>query len=464
MPFQCLSEQIAAAPVPMDVTPTQRMTSACAGVLATSLVVNPMDVVKTRVQAAQAEDVSRQTASSRNLASGSNGEPCHQCAQQGRPFTTSARASSSATAAMAGFDGTATSAARIALEAGAVTPRQRLSALPTGTVAALMHIARWEGPRGLYRGLDASLVMAIPSTVLYYTVYDELLARLELAGVGNLAAPATAGSSARLLATVVMAPLELVRTRAQSHGAAAWATAGESGVGAAAAAAAPGAKGESGRAGVAARSRAGVLFAEIPLVGSVGKDLVRVSQKEGITALWKGVGTTMWRDVPFSMVYWLGYENLKSGLGCGRKVVEEGAGRSRAGVELAEERGSADFLLLSLVAGAVSGMVASLLTHPFDVVKTQRQMAVTETVTALGCEHRPPPPPPKAPGTFDVMRSIVESRGPAGLFTGALARVGKVAPACAMMMISYEAGKRFFGERNAAAAAAAATDTGVRRR
>ena len=54
------------------------------------------------------------------------------------------------------------------------------------------------------------------------------------------------------------------------------------------------------------------------------------------------------------------------------------------------------------------------------------------------------------------MRSIVESRGTAGLFTGALARVGKVAPACAIMMLSYEAGKRFFGERNAAAAAAAA--------
>lgn len=74
----------------------------------------------------------------------------------------------------------------------------------------------------------------------------------------------------------------------------------------------------------------------------------------------------------------------------------------------------------------------------------------------LGCEHRPPPPPRKAPGTFDVMRSIVENRGPGGLFTGALARVGKVAPACAIMMLSYEAGKRFFGERNAEATAAAA--------
>lgn len=54
--------------------------------------------------------------------------------------------------------------------------------------------------------------MAIPSTVL------DFLARLERAGMGNLTASATAGSTARLVATVVMAPLELERTRAQSHG------------------------------------------------------------------------------------------------------------------------------------------------------------------------------------------------------------------------------------------------------
>ncbi|CAN0174206.1 unnamed protein product, partial [Scytosiphon promiscuus] len=401
MPFQCLSEEIAAAPVPMEVTPTQRMLSACAGVLATSLVVTPMDVVKTRVQAAQAEDVSRQTASSRNGLGAK--EPCHLCVEQGRSYTTSARAPSPAAAAaavrLAGFEGAATTTAGGALEAAAAaaassaSPRERIPTLPTGTLAALTHIARWEGPRGLYRGLDASLVMAIPSTVLYYTVYDDFVARLEKAGAGNLAAPAAAGSSARLLATIVMAPLELVRTRAQSHGGGA--AAAEEAVGAA--------RGAKGPAGAAAR---GAGLADIPLVGAVGKDLAKVFQEEGAAALWRGVGTTMWRDVPFSMVYWLGYENLKSGLG------------------------SADFLLRSLVAGAVSGVVASLLTHPFDVVKTQRQVLVVEPLAGE-----------KAPGTFDVMRSIVESRGPAGLFTGALARVGKVAPACAIMMLSYEAGK-----------------------
>lgn len=42
MVFHCPSEEVEAAPVAMDVTPTQRMLSACAGVLTTSLVVTPM--------------------------------------------------------------------------------------------------------------------------------------------------------------------------------------------------------------------------------------------------------------------------------------------------------------------------------------------------------------------------------------------------------------------------------------
>lgn len=40
--FQCLSEEIAAAPVPMEITPQQRILSACVGVLAVGVVVTPM--------------------------------------------------------------------------------------------------------------------------------------------------------------------------------------------------------------------------------------------------------------------------------------------------------------------------------------------------------------------------------------------------------------------------------------
>lgn len=34
-------------------------------------------------------------------------------------------------------------------------------------------------------------------------------------------------------------------------------------------------------------------------------------QKEGPKALWRGLIPTMLRDVPFSAVYWMGYEKIK---------------------------------------------------------------------------------------------------------------------------------------------------------
>lgn len=302
----------------------------------------PADVVKTRVQAEQAEAVTRQSASTRATA-----EACDICGQQqGRLYTTSARAPSPG-ATLAGFD------ASISASAVGAAVRERPPALPTGTLAGLHHIARWEGIRSLYRGLEISLVMAIPSTVLYYTVYDLLLEELEKAGAGKFLAPATAGSSARTLSTAVMAPLELVRTRAQSERAAVSGVAEKDFSGASL-------RGSGGGVGGAG--------------ASVGKMLATVFKEEGAAALWRGVGTTMWRDVPFSMMYWLGYENLKSGLGCGRDVDGGHQGARGAGKSAAEERGSADFLTRSFTAGAVSGMFAGLVTQPFDVVKTQQQL------------------------------------------------------------------------------------------
>lgn len=302
------------------------------------------------MQAAQAEAVGRDAAAARS-ASAAPLEPCDKCHQQGRPFTTSARVAS-ATA----FDSTAAAAASEITSANGSTmfPRGRPPALPAGTMAALTHIARWEGPRGLYRGLDVSLLMAIPATVLYYSVYDDFRARLERAGANNVTAPVTAGATARILATICMAPLELTRTRIQSSRSAP----------------------SSVRVGSSAATES-LGMSRLPLA-SVVQAMSKVFRDEGVLALWRGVGTTMWRDVPFSMVYWLGYENLKSSLGCGRGSVEDeersedAAGKRHCGP--GEQRGSADFLMRSFAAGATSGVVASLLTHPFDVAKTQQQV------------------------------------------------------------------------------------------
>ena len=47
--------------------------------------------------------------------------------------------------------------------------------------------------------------------------------------------------------------------------------------------------------------------------------------------------------------------------------------------------------------------------------------------------------------TPQVIRAIVREEGLAGLFRGLEARVLKITPACAIMISSYEAGKRALG-------------------
>ena len=76
---------------------------------------------------------------------------------------------------------------------------------------------------------------------------------------------------------------------------------------------------------------------------------IRVSVKnDGISSLWRGLNATFLRDIPFSGIYWTMYEYLKL--------------RSLNRMK----RDHVNFPI-SFSCGAVSGTVASIITHPFDV-------------------------------------------------------------------------------------------------
>lgn len=102
----------------------------------------------------------------------------------------------------------------------------------------------------------------------------------------------------------------------------------------------------------------------------VWKGVSRMVQREGPQALWRGLLPTMLRDVPFSGIYWMGYEKIKHSLA---------------------QREDLSHFQTSFIAGASSGMVsknkmdsehmlnilqiAAIITTPFDVVKTRRQVS-----------------------------------------------------------------------------------------
>jgi solute carrier family 25, member 39/40 len=176
--------------------------------------------------------------------------------------------------------------------------------------------------------------------------------------------PLIAGISARSLVSSVVSPLELVRTNLQS----------------------------TPRLPDTPHTLKSVL-------GSLG-GLVRA---HGVWHLWRGLGPTLWRDVPFSGIYWASYEEMK-------RYLEK---RGRSGPSL------------TFMCGATSGMAAALLTSPFDVLKTRRQALVMSM-------------PGQPTRTLPLLQQIVRTEGVTVLFAGLGPRIAKIAPACGIMIASYE--------------------------
>ena len=94
-----------------------------------------------------------------------------------------------------------------------------------------------------------------------------------------------------------------------------------------------------------------------------------------------------------------------------------------------------------------SGTVCAVVTLPFDVVKTHRQIDLGEKELLM--QEVKTKVSWKQTSTFEILKKIHKERGIPGLFSGSTPRVVKVAPACAIMISTYEYGKTFFKTYNA---------------
>mmetsp|Transcript_6733 Transcript_6733/g.28796 ORF Transcript_6733/g.28796 Transcript_6733/m.28796 type:complete len:314 (-) Transcript_6733:6952-7893(-) len=242
-----------------------------------------------------------------------------------------------------------------------------------GPLDGMRKIWRMDGTRALWRGLNVTLTIVVPSTAVYFTAYDGfskfLRSRLSLE---HTQATLIAGASARMMTTTVFGPLELARTRIQS--------------------------GMEGNRTV------------LQVLSNLARD-------RGIRSLWAGLLPTLWRDAPFSAIYWTSYEQLKR---------EDGL--------LCQLTNSP--IVVSLLAGTGAGSVAALITTPADVIKTRRQAIQLSAAESKFADR-----------TFLAsLRHVATEEGLLSLMTGAGPRLAKVAPSCAIMMGCYELVKQIFQE------------------
>eukprot|EP01064_Diplonema_japonicum_P011980 TRINITY_DN19445_c0_g1_i1.p1 TRINITY_DN19445_c0_g1~~TRINITY_DN19445_c0_g1_i1.p1 ORF type:complete len:328 (+),score=53.05 TRINITY_DN19445_c0_g1_i1:93-1076(+) len=222
------------------------------------------------------------------------------------------------------------------------------------TLTLLRSTLRYEGVRGLYAGFVPTIMMSAPNNVMYFAAYET--------GKDAGVPPVVAGSTARVLSTSLVAPLEFIRTRIQ----------------------------------------AGNNIASV-------RSTIRA---EGYTVLWRGIVPTLWRDVPFSGLYWGSYETVMGILNV--------------------QFPSTYSFYKAFIAGGLSGSISALFTMPFDVVKTRHQV-----------QNQTVPEPTQRVSLWTSIVTISRTEGISSLFAGLGPRIARAGPSCAIMISAYEAMKLY---------------------
>ncbi|XP_072040540.1 mitochondrial glutathione transporter SLC25A40-like [Amphiura filiformis] len=339
-------------PEHIPISSMQRVVASGAGTVAMSVFMTPLDVVKVRMQAQQ------------------------QLRLAGRSISSAVNASHSLISYVS-------QPRLVQLYRGYHTSKQ----LPTkfsGTLDGFIKIARNEGIPRLWSGLPPTLLMRIPSNVIYFTAYEEM--RLLLGcnpssrdhTYQNTLATSAASGTARGLSITAVSPMELIRTRMQAKA---------------------------------------MTYREL------SKVLENAIKCEGWLSLWKGLGPQILRDVPYAIIYWTNYEMLKTQLTHSLNTDQP-------------------TVAITFCAGAISGVFASIVTTPFDVVKTHKQLSVGAPTLqkAVKVIHT---------STWAVMRQLYGDAGFRALFVGLVPRVIKAAPASAILVTVYEVTVTAFKHYNA---------------
>ncbi|KFH12194.1 mitochondrial carrier superfamily protein [Toxoplasma gondii VAND] len=298
---------------------------------------------------------------------------------------------------------------------------------------------RQHGLTGFWRGVVPAYATIIPANVTFFFAYERRRPD---------ESPAWAGIKARAAAVVVTAPMELVRTRMQ---------------------------------------------ASIGMPGqcqTIRQVLGQLIQLGGVFSLWKGVLPTLVRDLPFSAIYWQTAEYMKA---WGDSFITRNANplttfhspdmpthsRQRDGRSLSvrDTPGASSSLspsspaaaascshsssaskahlpaifssslyqsfVFPFFSGAVASAIACVVTHPFDVLKTNVQAGCQQIephARKMGYIHL------VSRGFVDVAKTVYAQQGLQGFTVGLTPRLLKIVPSCAVLLASYEVTKYLYSQ------------------
>lgn len=137
------------------------------------------------------------------------------------------------------------------------------------------------------------------------------------------------------------------------------------------------------------------------------QSLAQLVKSMGVRGLYQGTAATLLRDVPFSILFFPGYANLK-------KIFADSKGNNSLGS--------------TLVSGVIAGCVAAGAVTPSDVIKTRLQLTGGKE---------------KYINMPTAFTKIVAEEGPGALFKGAVPRMIVVGPLFGITLLAFETQKNW---------------------
>ncbi|XP_018924154.2 mitochondrial glutamate carrier 1-like [Cyprinus carpio] len=253
--------------------------------------------------------------------------------------------------------------------------------LYTSMSDCLMKTIRSEGYFGMYRGAAVNLTLVTPEKAIKLAANDFFRFHLSKDGQKlTLAREMLAGCGAGTCQVIVTTPMEMLKIQLQ----------------------------DAGR--IAAQRKlmpqAVTPGGPVELKSPTAMQLTRQLLKEkGIAGLYKGLGATLLRDVPFSVIYFPLFANLNN---LGKRGAD----------------GPAPFYV-SFISGCIAGSTAAVAVNPVDVIKTRLQSLTR------GSKHK------TYRSTTYSKRKILRHEGPTAFLKGAYCRALVIAPLFGIAQVVY---------------------------